>query len=263
MEDRGENSTCFETRPAQWLDKRLAKFYRTTNLGVDILQEFRRSLSLYLSSYNFSKNVTISIALDKEYEKSNMLLTCLQAANSSSNTSLATVVYPITEEDMDTMYDTKSLSDDNPMSLSNKVWFDVTYHLCKGNLPSSFWRTLNKHDLHLASDVDGVYYMFSPILNVAGVKPGKMYATPDDSDKCPVRTTSLYLSKLNPNSDAFFQYPVKDWKPGMATWYSPVTIRQENLDNMMVNISFQAKLSRIYTNDSVIFTASLNKSGST
>lgn len=202
----------------------------------------------------------ISIALDREYEKSNMLLAALLTNMSSSNTICPTLVYPISAEDMKTMYTSKTLSDDSPVSLSNKTWFDVTYHLCKGTLPRSFWRTLNKHDLHLASDVDGVYYMFSPDLNVGGFKPGKMYATPDDSDRCPVRTTSLYLSKLNSNCEAFFQFPVRDWKPGMVTWYSPVTIRQENLDNMMMNISLQAKLSRVYTNDSVIFTASMKES---
>lgn len=218
-------------------------------------------MSVYLSTYTCSHSVSVSIALDPEYDKSNEVLKNIMA-NKSGREKSKVCILPISGLDMVALYKSGTLSDKTPVTLSQKVWFDVTYHLCKGKLPCSFWRTLSKHCLHLESDVSGVYFSFPPCLTPEGETPGKMYATPDNPEKCPVRTTSLYLSKLNKHCGALFQFPNHRWKPGRKDWYSPVTIGQENLDNMMETISFQADLSRIYSNASVILTANLKRNSS-
>jgi len=268
LKNKREGSVFFEKQPAEWLDKRLAKFYKSETLGHDLLKEFRRSLSLYLSSYSFSKNVTISIGLDPEYTKSNTVLSNLLANKGSDNNSTSDSdsaqsdpIYPISDADMTAMYATNTLSEFNPLTLSFKAWFDVTYHLCNGNVPPTFWRTLNKHDLIFTSDIEGVYFTFSPNLIFRGGGSGRMYATPDYPDRCPVKSTSWYLSLLNDKCESFFQSPNRSWKPGNNDWYKPLTIKQEHLDNMMESISLIANLSRIYTNTSVILTAKLKKDG--
>jgi hypothetical protein len=65
----------------------------------------------------------------------------------------------------------------------------------------------------------------------------------------------LYLSKLNPKIDAFFQYPKKNWEPTEQVWYEARAIGVNKLDTMMKTISEIAGLSRIYTNHSVRATA--------
>ena len=73
----------------------------------------------------------------------------------------------------------------------------------------------------------------------------------DDGNKA----MQLYISKLNPKSDAFFQYPKKQWNYDDDVWYDARPIGVNKLDNMMKSISEAAKLSKMYTNHSVRATA--------
>ena len=73
----------------------------------------------------------------------------------------------------------------------------------------------------------------------------------DDGNKA----MQLYISKLNPKSDAFFQYPKKQWNYGNDVWYDARPIGVNKLDNMTKSISEAAKLSKMYTNHSVRATA--------
>jgi len=66
----------------------------------------------------------------------------------------------------------------------------------------------------------------------------------------------LYLSKLNPESEAFFQYPKnKNWAPNNPIWYDNKPLGVNKLGSMMKDISQAAELSQIYTNHSVRATA--------
>ena len=65
----------------------------------------------------------------------------------------------------------------------------------------------------------------------------------------------LYISKLNPKSDAFFQYPKKQWNYDNDVWCDARPIGVNKLDNMTKSFSEAAKLSKMYTNHSVRATA--------
>lgn len=249
-----------------WLNDRLAKFYTDalshegTPYSTNILQTFRRALSLYLTSNCSSKNVHISISQDQEYRRSNEILTELVFTETQQNnvTVRDNVSYPITDDDMKKLYSTKTLSDEDPTSLMFKVWFDITYYLCKSNLPKNFWRSLTKRSLVLDSDVNGVFYSFADYVYIPpDEEPGKMYATPNDPEKCPVRSTSFYLSKLCANCDALFQCSKRSWHKLQERWYLPVPVSREKLDKIMNRISEQAQLSRVYDSACVILTAKL------
>lgn len=263
LKEKGEEDLKFECKEPAWLDEKLAMFYedalshKETPYSTDILQTFRRSLSLYLSSDSLSKNVHISLAQDPEYAKSNSVLSCLILDETRWNISTVheRVVHTISEEDMEKIYTSKILSDEDPTHLLWKVWFDITYHLCKGRLPKNFWCSLSKHSLVLESDVNGVFYVFADYVYLPpDEEPGKMYATPDNPDKCPVRSTSLYLSKLSGNCNALFQCPKKSWN-NYESWYWPVPLGREMLDSIISHISVHADLSKMYDVSSVIQTA--------
>lgn len=266
LKENGEEDAQFEYRDTAWLDGRLSKFYagalshEGTPYSVESLQTFRRSLSLYLASNSNLKNVHISIAQDWDYRQSNAVLADLMVAETRKRSVHTTeaVIVPISEVDMQLLYTSRTLSAANPTCLTWKVWFDITFHLCKGKLPSNFWRSLIKQSLILESDVNGVYYTFADYVYLpAGEEPGKMYATPNDPEKCPVRSTSLYLSKLCANCDALFQCSKKLWHLYHGKWYLPIPISRERLDKMMAKISDHAKLSTMYNLSSVLFTATI------
>ena len=83
-------------------------------------------------------------------------------------------------------------------------------------------------------------------------KLARMYETPQENDG--YKAMEIYLAKLNPKYDAFFQYPKKHWKYD-EVWYDARPIGVNKLDGMMRDISRATELSKAYTNHSVRATA--------
>ena len=65
----------------------------------------------------------------------------------------------------------------------------------------------------------------------------------------------LFLSKLNPEREALFQYPKRNWRPSDKIGYENRPLGINKLSTMMKDISSAAGLSRIYTNHSIRATA--------
>ena len=80
-----------------------------------------------------------------------------------------------------------------------------------------------------------------------------MYKTSSKSDG--YTALEKFLSKLNPECEALFQYPKRNWRPSDKVWYENRPLGLNKLSTMMKNISSEAGLSRIYTNHSVRVTA--------
>ena len=80
-----------------------------------------------------------------------------------------------------------------------------------------------------------------------------MYETEDTNDG--YKALKLYLTKLNPKCEAFFQYPRKNWSVEDNVWYEARSVGVNSLDSMMKNISEAASLSHPCTNHSLRATA--------
>ena len=240
----------------------LEKFYKEAHsfdkkkYSADTLQNLRRSLSIYLEGHPESNCVNISIPIDPGFGSSNQALTDIMKNRLSLSPEDN---LPITSEDFEKMYTSNTLSDRNPDTLLWKVWFDISFYLCSGQYPENFMNSLKKCNLALQSDVNGVFYTFTDDVCLPPEDTlTKMYATPDVPDRCPVRTTTVYLSQLCDDCDALFQRPRALWKPGKK-WYLPASVSVEKLNNMMKKISKVAKLSKVYKTSNVLATAKLAK----
>ena len=66
-------------------------------------------------------------------------------------------------------------------------------------------------------------------------------------ENCPFASFALYLSKLNPKCQSFFQRPKQNPSPN-GPWYDNQVIGVKSLDKMMKTISKEAGLSLLYTN---------------
>ena len=86
-------------------------------------------------------------------------------------------------------------------------------------------------------------------------KDVRIYATPRDRT-CPVASLELYLSKLHPECDAFFQQPIEH--PKANIWYAIQPIGKNKLAHMMSRISTEANLSKRYTNHCIGATVAIN-----
>jgi hypothetical protein len=79
---------------------------------------------------------------------------------------------------------------------------------------------------------------------------GRMYKASDDPSDG-FNALQLYISKLNPNCSAFYQYPKRKWSPDCLIWYENRPLGVNKLAAMMKNISTEAELSQTYTNHCV------------
>ncbi|KAK3752977.1 hypothetical protein QZH41_005133 [Actinostola sp. cb2023] len=67
-------------------------------------------------------------------------------------------------------------------------------------------------------------------------KYARIYETDQENDG--YKAMKLYLSKLNPESEAFFQYPKnKNWAPNNPIWYDKKPLGVNKLGSMMKDIS--------------------------
>ena len=85
-------------------------------------------------------------------------------------------------------------------------------------------------------------------------KEGRLYQTTDDPTDG-FNALQFYISKLNPECTAFFQYPKRKWSPSNSIWYENRPLGIQKLGTMMKEMSEAAGLSKKYTNHSVRATA--------
>ena len=74
----------------------------------------------------------------------------------------------------------------------------------------------------------------------------KMYETDDDNDGFSLMLT--FLSKINDNCSAFFQYPAINFSSSKTTWFLKCPLGINKLNSIMKEISKAANLSKLYTN---------------
>ena len=73
-------------------------------------------------------------------------------------------------------------------------------------------------------------------------------------ENCPVKSFKIYLEKLNPKLDTFFQRP-KAYPVSKGPWYDGQVVGSKTLEKMMKRISVDAKLHTIYTNHCIRVTS--------
>ena len=157
--------------------------------------------------------------------------------------------------------DALSLSD--PLSLLRNVCFHIVLYFCRRGREGQ--RELQESSFTLEVDASGRNYVTMAHDEVSENHPGGLKDTSStekyarmyemDSPNDGKKAVKLYLSKLNPKSSAFFQYPSQNWVPSDPVWYDNKPLGINKLDSMMKEISQSAQLSRVYTNHSVRATA--------
>ena len=76
-------------------------------------------------------------------------------------------------------------------------------------------------------------------------KEGRLYqATDDPSDG--FNALRFYISKLNPECTAFFQYPKRKWSPSDSIWYKNRPLGIQKLGTMMKELSEAACLEEVH-----------------
>lgn len=199
-------------------------------------------------------NSVINIMSDGHFNSANSLISGMIRNKKRRGEDQSTHHSAISETDIDLMYSSGVLAKSDPVSLQFKTFFEVSLHF--GRRGREGLRELNKSDIIFKHDDEGVEYATLNFNPHEKNHPGKthheaqhvqkMYATggPD----CPVASLKLYISKLHPDCECFFQKPRGDEYKKSNIWYCDAPVGVNNLGTFMSTISEKAGLKNRYTN---------------
>ncbi|XP_021368180.1 uncharacterized protein LOC110459952 isoform X2 [Mizuhopecten yessoensis] len=250
-------SNNIETMDAVTLNNSLEHFYagastrdgkpytRSTLVGI------RASMNRYMQTLPLGN--VYSVLKSDAFASSNAVLERL--CDRDKGRERITIKKCLSCEDLSKLMLSGVLSTCNPLSIVRKVWFDLTLHF--GIKGKEAIRTLTKDSFILETDENGLNYYR---LNVEKEMPKidtfsemhdwnwhmRMYEIPD-SPHCPVRSMSLYISKLGHVHDDFFQRSIESKQCNSRFWYLG-PMGHNTILKMMSDISESAGLSITYTN---------------
>ena len=162
-------------------------------------------------------------------------------------------------EDLEKLKNSDILSLTHPLSPLRNAWFHISLFWCRRGFEGQ--RSLKKSSFVFSEDAKGVYFVSMAhdeatknhqggISDVESFeKNARMYKTSGKTDG--YTALDFFLSKLNPECVALFQYPKRNWKPSDKVWYENRPLGVNKLSTRMKDISSAAGLSRIYTKHSV------------
>ena len=152
------------------------------------------------------------------------------------------------QEDLNKLYESGVLSNENPVSLQNKVWVELMINI--GGLARTELRRLEKDNFVFEKDTDGrLYYRLEAQCMTEAKKQVRVYEQPDNLN-CPLRSICLYLSKLHPKSEVFFQQPMKPFSKfsDRAIWYTHKPIGKNIHSMWLATICKEAGITTDYSN---------------
>ena len=236
---------------------------KKSEFSIQGLISIRAGLNRYLQAPPYNRN--INIISDSDFKQANMVHA--GKINKQKEAGLhKTSHFPVIKHcDFRKLYDSGTFSNQNPKSLQYKVFFETMLHFSR----KTELYELTTDSFEFQSDHDGRAYVIitsnsEKIMTENGSEPDRgveneekrMYETKDNPDSCPLVSLRLYLSKLNPTCPYFFQHLSRKCDTSVDQyWYSGKRIGINTLGGFMKEISKEAKLSQIYTNSSVRFTA--------
>ena len=156
------------------------------------------------------------------------------------------------------------LSPSTPLGLLRNVWYHTTLFWCRSGREGQ--RRLTSESFKFLFDENNRPYATMAHDESSRNHPGgitdpesfeknrRMYRTSDDPSDG-YNALRFYISKLNSNCEAFYQYPRRKWSAKSLTWFENRPLGVNKLGCMMKEISEEAQLSQLYTNHCVRATA--------
>jgi hypothetical protein len=214
----------------------------------------RAAINRHLTSPPFNR--TMNIMHDKEFLSCNQVFTGILRKLRETGKDLTTHKCAIPEGDMAKMYQTGTLSNENPLSLLRKVFVEISINF--GRRGREGLRDLTRNSIIIKTDDKNREYATltfneldknHQILSPKDQEKKQILYAQEDSEHCPIVSLKKYLSKLNPKCNSLFQRPKTLKKPALEEiWYENKSLGVHSLETMMKSISTDAKLSQTYTN---------------
>ena len=251
------------------LDTNLPRFYAEArnksgeSYSKFSLLGFRHAFERYLNAPPLSRGLKLS--LYPRFQRSNEMLNAQIVPLKRRGKENVTNKPAIESEDLMRLKNSPAIALSNPLALLRNVWFHVVLFFCRRGREGQ--RQLKKTSFKFEVDASGRISVTMAHDEATKNHPGgvsdvpsseklaRMHETPEENDG--YKALKVYMAKLNPQCDAFFQYPRKNskWNYHDEVWFDAQPIGDNKLDGMMTIISEEAKLSKMHTNHSVRATA--------
>ena len=234
---------------------------------------FRHSFEMYLNRPPFNQGLNLSS--DPRFKRSNEMLNAQIVHLKRQGKENVKHKPAIEDEDLKKLKTSQAIAPTSPLTLLQNVWFHVVLFFCRRGREGQ--RELKRSSFKFEADASGRKFVTIAHDEATKNHPGglsdvsshenlaRMYETPEENDG--YKAMKIYLEKLTPKCDAFFQYPKEHWKYDdeikldtdwsciIPNWYDARPICVNKLDGMMEDINRAAELSKAYTNHSVRATA--------
>ena len=258
--------------PAEELNRHLSKFYaeatpkfvekREKEMSAAQAQEYHKnsfkSIRGGINRYIKDIDRDIDIVRDKQFRRANEILDGKLKQNLHQGLSRPTLHKDIISvSDLDKI-NTYLYSDNNPVILRFRVWYNIAIHFVSRGLEFHQQLNLNSFVFH-KDENDREFVVLSHETKQKNWQGGldsgeaasdkRMYAIAD-SDKCPVKNLKLLLAKTDPTATSLFNHCSKD---ALVTpneeriWYTTKSVKQYQFSRFMSDISKQSKCSKSYT----------------
>lgn len=234
-------SPNFEQFSDNQLNEMLLSFYTSAQkkdgapFSGTALLAFRTAINRHLNQYGRA----ISLATSQSFKPSNSVLSRIMSCTTKVNKSVAA-------HDIVTLYTNDVLSMSNPVSLLNKVWFELQVHYRS----KVTWQKVRAEHFMFSRNQSGKLAIvwntssFSNTVNITIQGIGGRH--------CPAESLRLYLQRRHKSCSAFLQIPAPADMVKDGIWYAPEELKDTKEKGLMKKLSVQAKLSKTYTNSCVI-----------
>ncbi|CAB4020399.1 Hypothetical predicted protein, partial [Paramuricea clavata] len=244
------------------LDKCLCQFYAEVknqqgeDYSKSTLIGLKHGLERYLNCPPYNRG--LSMSYNPAFKMSNSVLNA-KIVSFKKQGKENVVHKPVLEaEDLTKLKNSDVLNVSTPLGLLRNVWFHVSLFWCRRGREGQ--RKLTKDSFVFTEDANGEAFVTMAHSEASKNHPGgihdnesfenlgRMYKTDAENDG--FSALQLFITKLHPSCEAFFQYPKRKWSPADNTWYENKPLGVNTLGNMMKTISEAASLSKVYTNHS-------------
>jgi len=240
---KGQSLTLVEQLSPADLDEFLGGFYADLRKTDGSMYARNSLITLrYGLQKHFQKTNGIDIMSDNDFRLANAVFSDVLVKATEICSGHVMHKEPLTSEDFRKLYSSYALTTFTPTGLQNKVFVDLMVHLL--NRGREMLRSLSRAHFRTLFDSKGNKYIC--MCDECGGE-GRMYEIPGYS-RCPVLSFEKYVSKLNPDCRAFWQFPVEKLVSDNGCWYHSRPVGKNILYNKMKTLSKVAGLSKAYTN---------------
>lgn len=167
----------------------------------------------------------------------------------------------ITDEEIEKIYKDYFMPNmhHNPRALQHKVYLELSFQMARRGKQNL--HKLKKDSFEIKTNPEGREYIQMNFNEATKKNQGdksrsnlhdgerNIIVAQPQSEWCPVKSFKLYLSKLNPKCDAFFQTPNPYCNnPKYDKWYKNCPVGEGKIAQFMKEISALTNLPKLYTN---------------